>query len=183
MKEIFLGYQKVCCATGKCLRFWEVFCDTGKCCAITGNCFGTLGRAVVKLMWGVRWGTQANDKKNTYMMVSLCHLFMQDIFDSSDNVYSVHYALHEIFPFFFRLFWLFFFPLSLISWSTPRGAQFAAPATKKKVVTKMGSIHDLRTPAFLVDLKTLKNNCRVMREKCKSLGVQLRTHMKTHRTK
>lgn len=56
-----------------------------------------------------------------------CKIF----FDSSDNVYSVHSALHEIFPIFFRLFWLFFFPLSLISWSTPRGAQFAAPATKK----------------------------------------------------
>ena len=104
-------------------------------------------------------------------------------FDSSNNIPFCSFRAAWIFPFFFRLFWLLFFPLSLISWSTPRGAQFAAPATGEKVVTKMGSIYDLRTPAFLVDLKTLKNNCRVMREKCKSLGVQLRTHMKTHRTK
>ena len=42
---------------GNVLRFREVFWDTGKWVAITGNCFGTLGRAVVKLMWGVPWGT------------------------------------------------------------------------------------------------------------------------------
>ena len=50
---------------GNVLRFWEVFCDTGKCFAIAGNCFGTLGRAVLKVMWGVGWGSQANDRKNT----------------------------------------------------------------------------------------------------------------------
>lgn len=46
----------------------------------------------------------------------------------------------------------------------------------------METVYDLRTPAFLVDLETVKNNCKVMDEKCKRLGVQLRTNMKTHRT-
>ena len=78
--ESMLRYWEVFEILGNVLRFWEVFCDTGKCFTITGNCFGTLGRAVVKLMWGVRWGSQANDRKNSYMLVSLCHLFMQDIF-------------------------------------------------------------------------------------------------------
>ncbi|KAL9958451.1 hypothetical protein ACROYT_G035463 [Oculina patagonica] len=43
-------------------------------------------------------------------------------------------------------------------------------------------VSDLRTPAFLIDLEKVKNNCKAMIERCKSLGVQLRTNMKTHRT-
>lgn len=43
-------------------------------------------------------------------------------------------------------------------------------------------ITDLRTPAFMVDLKTVQSNCKAMIDRCKGLGVELRTNMKTHRT-
>ena len=43
-------------------------------------------------------------------------------------------------------------------------------------------VGDLRTPAFLIDLETVENNCKAMIERCRSLGVELRTNMKTHRT-
>lgn len=43
-------------------------------------------------------------------------------------------------------------------------------------------IHDLRTPAFLVDLPQFRANCRMAREKAKKLGVRLRPHVKTHKT-
>ena len=43
-------------------------------------------------------------------------------------------------------------------------------------------ITDLRTPAFMVDLKTVQSNCKAMIDRSKGLGVELRTNMKTHRT-
>lgn len=42
---------------------------------------------------------------------------------------------------------------------------------------------DLCTPVFVIDLDTVKRNARVMLEKFQKLGVQLRPHMKTHKTK
>lgn len=41
---------------------------------------------------------------------------------------------------------------------------------------------DLCTPVFIVDLDTVKRNARVMLERFEKLGVQLRPHMKTHKT-
>jgi D-serine deaminase-like pyridoxal phosphate-dependent protein len=41
----------------------------------------------------------------------------------------------------------------------------------------------LSTPAFLVDLPTVSNNCRVMREKAAASGVHFRPHVKTHKTR
>jgi D-serine deaminase-like pyridoxal phosphate-dependent protein len=41
----------------------------------------------------------------------------------------------------------------------------------------------LRTPAFLVDVHTVSNNCREMREKALASGVQFRPHVKTHKTR
>ncbi|XP_031562465.1 uncharacterized protein LOC116298221 [Actinia tenebrosa] len=43
-------------------------------------------------------------------------------------------------------------------------------------------ITELRTPALLVDLEKLKKNCEDMIERCKTIGVVLRPHMKTHKT-
>ncbi|XP_012678852.1 D-threo-3-hydroxyaspartate dehydratase isoform X2 [Clupea harengus] len=42
--------------------------------------------------------------------------------------------------------------------------------------------NDLCTPVFIVDLDTVKRNARVMLERFQKLGVQLRPHMKTHKT-
>ncbi|XP_015214715.2 D-serine dehydratase isoform X1 [Lepisosteus oculatus] len=41
---------------------------------------------------------------------------------------------------------------------------------------------DLLTPAFVVDLPKVKKNAQVMMDRFKKLGVQLRPHMKTHKT-
>ena len=41
---------------------------------------------------------------------------------------------------------------------------------------------DVVTPAFLVDLDVCVRNAENMREKCKKLKVNLRPHMKTHKT-
>jgi D-serine deaminase-like pyridoxal phosphate-dependent protein len=43
-------------------------------------------------------------------------------------------------------------------------------------------ISDLRTPAFLIDLKKFQRNCRRMIEKARKLKVRLRPHVKTHKT-
>lgn len=40
----------------------------------------------------------------------------------------------------------------------------------------------LCTPALVVDLKKVKKNAHEMIERCQKLGVQLRPHMKTHKT-
>lgn len=44
------------------------------------------------------------------------------------------------------------------------------------------SIWDVPTPSFLVDLDKVKKNAKKMIDICKGLGVQLRPHMKTHKT-
>ncbi|XP_018599690.1 uncharacterized protein LOC108929550 [Scleropages formosus] len=43
-------------------------------------------------------------------------------------------------------------------------------------------VSDLCTPAFLVDLDKVKENARGMQERFRSIGAQLRPHMKTHKT-
>ncbi|KAJ8385093.1 hypothetical protein AAFF_G00193140 [Aldrovandia affinis] len=43
-------------------------------------------------------------------------------------------------------------------------------------------IEDLSTPTFIVDLVKVKRNAHVMLERFQNLGVQLRPHMKTHKT-
>ncbi|XP_039612786.1 D-threo-3-hydroxyaspartate dehydratase isoform X2 [Polypterus senegalus] len=44
------------------------------------------------------------------------------------------------------------------------------------------SIEELLTPAFIVDLQKVQRNANVMIDRFKKLGVQLRPHMKTHKT-
>ncbi|KAL3854651.1 hypothetical protein ACJMK2_013911 [Sinanodonta woodiana] len=44
------------------------------------------------------------------------------------------------------------------------------------------TIYDVPTPSFLVDLDIVKRNCSIMIEQCKQYGVELRPHMKTHKT-
>ncbi|XP_078396993.1 D-serine dehydratase isoform X2 [Cetorhinus maximus] len=44
------------------------------------------------------------------------------------------------------------------------------------------SVQQLLTPAFTVDIQKVENNARRMIERCQALGVQLRPHMKTHKT-
>ena len=43
-------------------------------------------------------------------------------------------------------------------------------------------IDELPSPAFIVDLSTVRRNCERMKQRCEALGVQLRPHMKTHKT-
>ncbi|XP_062518878.1 D-serine dehydratase-like isoform X2 [Corticium candelabrum] len=43
-------------------------------------------------------------------------------------------------------------------------------------------VSTLMTPALLIDLKKLKRNCTIMRERCRLLGISLRPHMKTAKT-
>ena len=45
----------------------------------------------------------------------------------------------------------------------------------------MSSIHDLPTPALLLDLDVLEANLRRMKERTAALGVALRPHVKTHK--
>jgi D-serine deaminase-like pyridoxal phosphate-dependent protein len=45
----------------------------------------------------------------------------------------------------------------------------------------MQTIHDLPTPALLVDLDVLERNLRRMKERADGLGVTLRPHLKTHK--
>ncbi|XP_052090980.1 D-threo-3-hydroxyaspartate dehydratase-like [Mytilus californianus] len=44
------------------------------------------------------------------------------------------------------------------------------------------TISDVPTPSFLVDLDKVKKNAQKMTDTCERLGVQLRPHMKTHKT-
>lgn len=44
------------------------------------------------------------------------------------------------------------------------------------------AISTLCTPALVVDLDKVKINAQRMIERCQKLGVQLRPHMKTHKT-
>lgn len=44
------------------------------------------------------------------------------------------------------------------------------------------SLEELPTPAFIVDLEVVKRNAKQMIERFQGLGVQLRPHMKTHKT-
>jgi len=43
-------------------------------------------------------------------------------------------------------------------------------------------IKDLCTPALVIDLDKVKRNAEGMRARFQKLGVQLRPHMKTHKT-
>ncbi|XP_053386323.1 D-threo-3-hydroxyaspartate dehydratase-like [Mercenaria mercenaria] len=45
------------------------------------------------------------------------------------------------------------------------------------------TIHELETPCMLVDIDKVKRNCQRMTDRCKEMGVELRPHMKTHKTK
>ncbi len=45
----------------------------------------------------------------------------------------------------------------------------------------MNTIHDLPTPALLLDLDVLEANLREMADRCRDLGVRLRPHIKTHK--
>ncbi len=45
----------------------------------------------------------------------------------------------------------------------------------------MPTIHDLKTPALLLDIDVLEGNLRRMSERCKELQVRLRPHVKTHK--
>lgn len=45
------------------------------------------------------------------------------------------------------------------------------------------TIHDVETPCFLVDIDVVKRNCQRMIDRCQKLGVELRPHMKTHKTR
>lgn len=44
------------------------------------------------------------------------------------------------------------------------------------------TIHDVFTPCFLVDVDRVNRNAENMIERCRSLGVKLRPHMKTQKT-
>ncbi|KAL3854648.1 hypothetical protein ACJMK2_013909 [Sinanodonta woodiana] len=44
------------------------------------------------------------------------------------------------------------------------------------------TIYDVHTPCLLVDLDRVKANCQRMIDRCMTLGVELRPHMKTHKT-
>uniref|UniRef100_UPI00398F0E3D D-serine dehydratase isoform X2 n=1 Tax=Pristiophorus japonicus TaxID=55135 RepID=UPI00398F0E3D len=49
-------------------------------------------------------------------------------------------------------------------------------------MVSVASVQQLLTPAFTVDIQKVKSNARRMIERCQALGVQLRPHMKTHKT-
>ncbi|XP_072324244.1 D-serine dehydratase isoform X2 [Scyliorhinus torazame] len=49
-------------------------------------------------------------------------------------------------------------------------------------MVSVGSVQQLLTPAFTVDIQKVENNATRMIERCRALGVQLRPHMKTHKT-
>ncbi|XP_041045777.1 D-threo-3-hydroxyaspartate dehydratase isoform X2 [Carcharodon carcharias] len=49
-------------------------------------------------------------------------------------------------------------------------------------MVSVASVQQLLTPAFTVDIQKVENNARRMIERCQALGVQLRPHMKTHKT-
>jgi D-serine deaminase-like pyridoxal phosphate-dependent protein len=45
----------------------------------------------------------------------------------------------------------------------------------------MNTIHELPTPALLLDLDVLEANLRGMADRCRDLGIRLRPHVKTHK--
>ena len=45
----------------------------------------------------------------------------------------------------------------------------------------MSTIHDIPTPALLLDIDVLERNLRRMSQRCNDLGVRLRPHVKTHK--
>ena len=45
----------------------------------------------------------------------------------------------------------------------------------------MSTIHDIPTPALLLDIDVLEGNLKRMSRRCKELGVRLRPHVKTHK--
>ncbi|XP_053490239.1 D-threo-3-hydroxyaspartate dehydratase [Ictalurus furcatus] len=51
-----------------------------------------------------------------------------------------------------------------------------------KMASRTESIKDLCTPAFVVDLDIVRRNSDAMQDRFLRLGVQLRPHMKTHKT-
>ncbi|XP_053539252.1 D-threo-3-hydroxyaspartate dehydratase [Ictalurus punctatus] len=51
-----------------------------------------------------------------------------------------------------------------------------------KMASRTESIKDLCTPAFVVDLDIVRRNSDAMQDRFRKLGVQLRPHMKTHKT-
>ncbi|XP_060557981.1 D-serine dehydratase-like [Ruditapes philippinarum] len=44
------------------------------------------------------------------------------------------------------------------------------------------TIQELETPCMLVDIDRVKRNCQQMIDRCKEMGMELRPHMKTHKT-
>ena len=46
----------------------------------------------------------------------------------------------------------------------------------------MSSIHDLATPSAVIDLDRLEGNTTKMAKRAHQLGVDLRPHVKTHKT-
>ncbi|KAL9658752.1 hypothetical protein ABK040_005907 [Willaertia magna] len=52
----------------------------------------------------------------------------------------------------------------------------------KNYSTIIQTLEDIRTPAFIVDLEKVTNNCNRMIEKSKKFNLSLRPHVKTHKT-
>ena len=44
------------------------------------------------------------------------------------------------------------------------------------------TIQELETPCMLVDIDKVKRNCQRMIDRCQEMGLELRPHMKTHKT-
>jgi D-serine deaminase-like pyridoxal phosphate-dependent protein len=53
--------------------------------------------------------------------------------------------------------------------------------SRQNIFREMAVIHDLPTPALLLDLDVLEGNLRRMQETARRLGVDLRPHVKTHK--
>jgi D-serine deaminase-like pyridoxal phosphate-dependent protein len=51
-----------------------------------------------------------------------------------------------------------------------------------KMSFKGRKLDELPSPSFIVDINKVKRNCDRMKQRCDSLGVKLRPHMKTHKT-
>ena len=49
------------------------------------------------------------------------------------------------------------------------------------MLRSMATLHDLPTPAAVIDLDILERNCAAMRARARALGVALRPHVKTHK--
>jgi len=57
-------------------------------------------------------------------------------------------------------------------------AAFLAPSNSRNITTK----EDLPTPCMVVDLDLLERNLRTMADHCRSTGIQLRGHVKVHKS-